>query len=250
MSIFTKDEKLEDVTPEVSKVAQAGLKKFIEDNPLGQDPNLPTRQIAGQTELQKRLVAQAGGQIEGGDFGIARDAFRTAATADTDVRGGSEFAANRALLDQQEADQRTSIRQRGTSLGQLRSTPTAALESENTRRFDIEESALLSRLQRQAEQDKLSGAAGLAELGSQRLGDIARANQIADQERVIEQAQADATYNQALQTVLFPYQEQLRLFSVATGIQAQSIMTGGGLTDLGFASTTLASAAGAAAGAA
>ena len=238
--LFKEKEKAEDITPPVSKTAQAQLEEYIKRYPIGTDIGIPTRSIAGLSPLQRELIRLAGGQATGEDFGIARNVFSEAAQRGTDISQDPEYLGLRREIERLGTEQQTGIRQRGELAGQLKSTPTAAIEAEsqaNLGNFLMQEFA---RLQRQAEQDKLFAASGLMGLGTERLGQLGQAAQIADQERMIEQARNDAIYNQALKTVLLPYQEQLKLLSTAIGVQPQIMMTGGGLTDLGFLAQTIA----------
>jgi hypothetical protein len=231
----------------VVTTARNQIEDFIKANPFGTSPDLPTREIEGLSPLQKELQRLASDQTTGGDFDISSGVFRDAAQADTDVATSKEFEAFRRQIGELETEQQTSIRQGAELGGQLRSSPRQALESENVRKFDTALLQEFARLQRQNQQDKIQAAAGLSELGTRRLGDIAATNQIADQERAIEQARNDAVYNQALDTILFPYREQLQLFSLATGQPTDFAVEGGGLTDLGFLVQAGASAAAASA---
>jgi hypothetical protein len=244
MGIFTKKEKTKDVTPPVARTARSQLEQFIKGQPFGTSPNIPTRGIAGQSDLQQELMRLLGGQVTGDDFGITQDVFRQAAQRDVDVASSPEFEGLRRQIERLGTEAQTDVRQRGELAGQLKSTPTAAIEADTAQQFDTFLLQEFSRLQRQAEQDKLAAASGLAELGTRRIGDIGAATKIADQERAIEQARNDAIYNQSLQTVMFPYQEQLQLFAMLQGIQPNLIQTGGGLTDLGFAASVVSSAIG------
>jgi hypothetical protein len=244
MGLFTKEKKAKVLPPPpVVTAARGDLKRFIEERPLGTDPGLPTRQITGQTPLQEELVRLAGEQVTGGDFGIAQDVFREAATKGTDVATSPEFEGLRREIDRLSTQARTGIRQRAELGGQLISTPTAGQEAETQQQFDTFLLQEFARLQRQAEQDKLAAAAGLSDLGTERLGQITQAGRIADQERAIEQARNDAIYDQALRTALFPYQEQLQLLQVALSQRDDFMIKGGGLTDLGFAASVAAGAA-------
>lgn len=242
MGLFTEEKKVH--IPSSVGTARGQMEQFIMDRPLGADPGIPTRDIAGLTPLQREFMRMAGGQVTGRDYGILADVFRQAAQREIDVATSPQFEGYRRMIEDMKTQQRTGIRQRGELGGQLVSTPTAALESENVRQFDTALMQEFARLQQEAQDRKLRAAAGLAELGTRRLGDIAAASQIAEQERSIEQARNDAVYNQAIATILFPYQEQLQLLSTLAG---QPIVTtrGGGLTDLGFIANVGAQAAGA-----
>jgi hypothetical protein len=241
--LFIEEEKTKDVTPSVASTARDQLEQFIRQQPFGTAPDIPTRQIEGLTPLQEELRRLAGGQVTGEDFGIAQDVFRQAAQRDVDVATSPEFEGLRRQIERLQTETQTGVRQRAELGGQLKSTPAAAIEAEREQELGTFLLQEFSRLQRQAEQDKLRAATGLSELGTRRLGDIATATQIADQERAIEQARNDAIYNQALQTTLFPYQEQLQLFSLLQGIQPNIAITGGGLTDLGFLASVAARSA-------
>jgi hypothetical protein len=250
MGIFTKDKKVETVkAPEVTQTARRQLEQFIKKNRIGKDPRLPTRQIEGLSPLQQELQRLAGGVVTGGDIDISSDVFRDAAQADTDVATSPEFEGFRRQIEELKTDQQTDIRQRAELGGQLKSTPAAGVEAESSRKFDTLLLQEFARMQRQNQQDKLQAAAGLTELGSRNLSNIATVNQIADQERAIEQARNDAVYNEAISTILFPYEQQLRLYGLATSQRDEHAVTGGGLTDLGFAASVGGSIAAASAGA-
>lgn len=244
MGLFTSDVKIEDKTAPVKKTAQKQLEQFIKRQPFGTVPKIPTQEIAGLSPLQQEFQRLIANQVTGEDYNIASDVFRTAAQQDVDPTTSPEFTAFRQMADRLKTEGQTDIRQRAELGGQLKSTPAAAVEAEAGREFDTALLQELARIQRQNQQDKLQAAAGLTELGTRRLDDISAANVIADQERAIEQARNDAIYQQAISTVLFPYQEQLQLFSLATGQTRDLVKTGGGLTDLGFGASLAASAFG------
>lgn len=245
MGLFTKDKKANRIAPPpVATEARGQIESFIKQQPFGTAPDIPTREIAGTTALQDELRRIAGSQVTGEDFGISADVLRQEAQRDVDVATSPEFEGFRRQIQDLETQQQTGIRQRGEIAGQLVSSPTASLEAENVRKFDTALLQEFARLERQNRQDKVNAASKLTELGTERIGQVAAVNKIVDQERAIEQARNDAIYNQAISTVLFPYQEQLQLFALATGQKDDFTVTGGGLSDIGFLASAAATAAG------
>jgi hypothetical protein len=246
MGLFTKSKKAEAVpVPSVTSTARKQLEEFIKGTPLGTDVGIPTREVEGLSDLQKEIMRLAGDQATSGDFDLASGVFREAAQAGTDPSQSPEFAALREQIGKLSTERTTGIRQRGELAGQLKSTPTQAIEAESEADLGNFLITQFAEMQRRNQQDKQGAALGLVGLGGEKLNQLGQASQIADQERIIEQARNDAVYNQALQTVLLPYNEQLQLLNVALGQKNDFFIKGGGLTDLGFganlAATVLAS---------
>jgi hypothetical protein len=93
----------------------------------------------------------------------------------------------------------------------LKSSPSAGIEAESNQRYDSAILQELGKLVENERQRRLNAAGMAGQVDSQHLSNVSGANQIADQQRQIEQARNNAVYESALQEILAPYNYQAQL---------------------------------------
>ena len=84
-----------------------------------------------------------------------------------------------------------------------------------------------------------TAATQAGELDQNRIAGILASQDAAGLERELEQQRNTAVYNALLQELLFPYEQALNIATALLGHSPTMVTTGGGLTDLGFAASTL-----------
>jgi len=200
------------------------------------------------TNDQSALLGSLGdyGQQVQGNYDQATDYYKGVLGGGYDPRNSDYYKGLRQEAGQLKADSNTAIRRQAAAGGMLQSSPTQAQIGDNERQVN---NTLLTQLGGMYENERSrmgQAAQGLQQADSQRLQATGQVASLMDMERQIEQQKMDALYNQALQTVMFPYQYQAGLAnSIFSGSQgSQPIVTGGGLTDLGFIASVGGSVAG------
>jgi hypothetical protein len=225
MSLFTKKTKIKD--------PYAGDKRkgldFLTGLMQGGTPDIPTRGIADLTDTQRRIQAGVGDQFSdlNENYGTARDYLTEVVGGGYDPRTSDYYKGLRQEGEDFKADARTDIRQSANLGGMLQSTPRMAVESEMTRKTDRDTLTRLGSMY-ETERGRMGQAAeGLGRLDANRVAMTSNLQAIADLERRIEQDRNDAVYNQAMQTITFPYQYQAQLANSLIGA-SDPYMTGGG----------------------
>jgi len=241
MGLFTKKTKIKD--PLAAEKAQAGkyLAGLLEEG----TPDIPTREVTGQTDTQRRIQAGVGEQYADVErsYDIGWDYLTDIIGGQYDPRTSDYYKGLRQEAADIKGEAMTDIRQSSELGGMLQSTPRMAVESETGRKIDRD---LLTQLggMYETERGRMGQAVeGLSRLDASRAAVTGNLQAIADLERQIEQERNNAVYTQAMETVMFPYQNMINVANSIFG-GSQPIVTGGGLTDLGFAASTAAGAAG------
>lgn len=244
MGLFSSSKKVKVVDPLASQKKEAA--NYLLDLAKSGTPNLPTQGVANLTDTQ-RLV-QSGLKSQ---YRNANDSYDSASNYYADVLNGSYdprtsdfYKGLRQEADQLKTGEQTKIRQGASLGGMLQSTPRMGVESRARQDIDTQTLKMLGGLYENERSRMNEAATRLPLVERERVDTNANINAIADQERAIEQARNDALYNQALQTVLFPYQYQANVASSIFNGHVDTAMTGGGMTDLGFLLSAGASAAG------
>ena len=247
MGIFTKDQEIEKIPQsEASRTGQKYLEKL-----LASDPNVPTQGVAGLTPIQLLIQKMLPGYLDkvnqAGD--LASGEYRDILSDKYDPRTSPYYEGFRQEAERLQTEGVTGLRQRAELGGMAKSSNAAVSEGSFINQSN---SALLTELGRLLETErgrKLLAAEGIQGAESRRLGNVAAVGGIAEEARSIEQQRADALYNQALMQMMFPYQYQANIANSLLNYKPDYAVTGGGMTDWGFALNAGAQAAGAYVGA-
>jgi len=243
MGLFTEDQEIEMIPrTEGSLQGEAYLKSLLSSG----TPNIPTQGTAGLTPvqllIQQQLSALLGKTTEAGN--LATGEYSKILGDDYDPRTSPYYEGLRQESERLKKEGVTGIRQRSELGGMLNSSSAAVAEGDFISQSN---SALLQELGKMLETErgrKLLAASGIQNAQSQEIGNVAAVGGIAEQARMIEQQQADALYNQIMQTILFPYAYQSQLATSLMNYSPDYAVTGGGMTDLGAGLSILAPIAG------
>lgn len=177
---------------------------------LSGTPDMPTQRTAGMTPvqmlIQRLLPGLLGKTGEAGD--LASGEYRKTLEGDYDPRTSPYYEGLRQEAERLKKEGVTGLRQRAELGGMLTSSSAGDVEAGFVKQSD---SALLQELGKLLETErgrKLLAAEGIQNVESRRLGNVAAVGGIAETARNIEQQRADALYNQALMTTMFPYTYQ------------------------------------------
>jgi hypothetical protein len=175
--------------------------------------NFPTRDVTGLTPFQQELQDYVRGSMSGmqNNYNLARGEIQDTLKGNYDPRDSDYWRGFRQEANRLKEEAQTDVRQRSQLGGMLKSSPSAGIEAESNQRYD---SAILQELGKLVENERRRrlNAAGMAgQVDSQHLSNVSGANQIADQQRQIEQARNNAVYESALQEILAPYNYQAQL---------------------------------------
>lgn len=227
MGLFTEDVKTK-IRPEVLYGAQTL------QNLAGQTPAIPQQGVAELTPMQmliqSQLPALFGNINQGGQQ--AMDYYGDVLSGDYDPRTSPYYEGLRQESERLQGQGVTSLRQRAEMGGMLQSSNAAAQEGQFINQSNA---ALLRELGGLYETERGrqgQAAEGIQRAGGQQVQNIAAVGGVADQQRIIEQAQQDALYQQLIMQILFPYQYQAQLAQALMGMPGGVQVTGGGLTDL------------------
>ena len=248
MGIFTKDQKLEQAPRTAGSVA--GEKRLTEL--IGRpDPTLPTQGTAGLTDVQREVQRRLGGTPESISEAarLATGKFRDTLEGGRDPLTSPAFESYRRLAEELKTGAVTSTRQAAQQQGGTRSTAALGAEATTARKFDTQILAEAGRLLEIEEDRKLQAAAGIQGAAGEEVRGLRDVTGAADIERQIEQQRATALYQQALAQIMFPYDKVAGIATALMNFQPDTVVTGGGLTDLGFAASAVAGGVTAAAGA-
>lgn len=241
MGLFTSKTKVKD--PLAGQKAEAA--NWLLDLLKSGTPNIPIQQIAGLTDTQQAIQSGLKSQYANlnANYDTARGYYTDVINDQYDPRTSDYYQGLRQEAGDLKTEASNDVRQSANLGGMLQSTPRMAVESENRRKIDNQTLTLLGGMYETERNRKENAIGNLGQIDAQQAQSTGMLSQIADQERSIEQARNDALYNQALQTILFPYQYQAQLASAIFGA-SQPVVTGGGMTDLGFLVSAGASLAG------
>ncbi len=252
MGIFIKDKKIEAAPRTAGSVAG---EEFLTSK-LGQAPDMPQQGIAGLTPMQQLIQSRLGSMLSNVEEGgtAASDYYRNLLSDDYDVTQDPRYLAAKDVADVQGRTAANAAARKAEGAGMLQSAgPGGASQHIFDAYQDSATSPLLgvmSQLLSNRESLQAGAAEGVGRTAGQQLQNVAAVGGISDQARAIEQAGNDALFQYAMQTVLFPYQQQANIASSLMNFKPDTFTTGGGLTDLGFATNATIEGAKAAATAA
>lgn len=247
MGLFTEEKKAKPLPRTAGSLAG---EKFLTEQ-IGETPDAPLRETAGLTPVQLAIQQSLPGLLSRtGESGeLATEEFRRTLTDEYDPRTSPYYEGLRQEAERLKTAGTTQLRRRAELGGNL----SASLAGSQEASFIAEsDSALLKELGRLLETDrgrKLLAAEGIQGAEARNIANVAAVGGIAEVERNIEQQRSDALYSQALQMFMLPFQQQAQIASQLMNFKQDFIVTGGGMTDLGFALNVGGQAAGAAAGA-
>lgn len=235
MGIFTKKKKIK--YPPGYLDATGYLKNILS----GGTPDIPAREIEDLSAFQKLIVDQLGPMFENlmSSYGTARDELTKTVEGDYDPRTSDEYKGLREEAEWLGGKAKTSARQRANLGGMLQSGSAAGVEGQIDTQMNTGLLKILGSLFEKERERKYGAARELPGLDREVAGTAGQMADIADAERIIKQEQSDALYEAAMAEIMFPYTYMKGIASVLMG--QQPIITGGGLTDLGFAAQTGAS---------
>lgn len=174
------------------------------------------------------------------NYNLARGEIQDTLKGNYDPRDSDYWRGFRQEANRLKEEAQTDVRQRSQLGGMLKSSPSAGIEAESNQRYDSAILQELGKLQENERQRRLNAAGMAGQVDSQHLSNVSGANQIADQQRQIEQARNDELYRTAMYEVLAPYKHQYKLaLSLLNEQRYTGVQTGGGLTDLGFYMNTM-----------
>lgn len=228
MGIFTKKTKRKDP---YAGDKRTGL-NFLTDLMKSGTPDIPTRQVEGLTATQQRIQAGVGERIGdlNANYGTAQSYLTDVISGQYDPRTSDFYKGLRQEAGDLKTEAATDIRQGANLGGMLQSTPRMAVEAESGRKIDRDLLTMLGGLYETERVRQGQAVSQLGTLDAQTAATAGNLQQIADLERQIEQERNDAVYNQAMQTITFPYQYQAQLANSLIGASAP-YMTGGGPKD-------------------
>lgn len=240
MGIFTEDTKVK-LAPRTGESVAGG--EFLQRQ-IGGAPSIPTSGVAGMTPIQALIQQRLGPLLQNvGEAGqLATDEYRRTLEGGYDPRTSPYYESLRGEAEYLKRKGTTALRREHELGGTLMDTNAMGLRGEFINRAD---SALLQELGRlyESERDRTERAAvGIQDVGARQAGTMAAVGGIAETQRSIEQQQADALYQQAMQQILFPYQYQSQIASMLMNYSPDIVLTGGGLSDFGYAAQSIGSA--------
>ncbi len=229
MGLFTKKVKIKDPFKSQKTTAVNYLTNLLSQG----TPDIPQQQVAGMTGVQSDLLSSLGDYANdiNSNYGQATGYYKDVLSGNYDPRNSDYYKGLRNEAAQLKADSGTAIKRNASAGGMLSSSPTSALIGSNERQINNQLLTLLGGMYENERSRMGQAAQGLQQADSQRIQNVGQTMQVADVERQIEQQRNDALYNQALQTVMFPYQYQANIASAIFGA-SQPIVTGGGASDL------------------
>jgi hypothetical protein len=241
MGLFTEDTKIK-LAPRTAE-SIAGGQQLMNIAGAG-TPSIPTAGTANLTPIQQLIMQRLGPLLqniqEGGQ--LAGDQYRKTLAGEYDPRTSPYYESLRGEADYLKRKGTTALRREHELGGTLMDTNAMGLRGDFINRAD---SALMQELGRlfESERDRQERAAvGIQNVGAQQAGSMAAVGGIAETERSIEQQQADALYQQAIQQIMFPYQYQSQVASMLMNYSPDVLITGGGLSDFGYAAQSIGSA--------
>lgn len=244
MAIFTKDQKVKRLAP--TKGQQVGIDKLT-DIVSAPDPTLPTLGTAELSPVQQEVQRMLGGSAQSIEEAaiLATSRFRDILNDQSDPLSSQGFESFRRLKEDQKTGQITANRQAAQfGRGSTRSTPALGVESDTRRQFDLETSDEATRLIERQQDRKDNAAVGIQAAVAEGVRGLSEVTAAADIERQIESQRATALYQQALAQIMFPYDKVAGIAESLMNRRPDTVVTGGGLTDLGFVVSAGASALG------
>ena len=206
MGLFSKDKKLKfKLIPSTPEQTQA--RSYL-TGLMDQDIQFPTEQIAPLTgteqQIQEGLPSYLNQIAE--DFETSRGYYNDVLSGGYDPATSDFYQGFRAEQDRMKRDALLGIARQGQMAGMSRSTPVLGVQARTGAAIDDATLRQLGLLY-ENERDRRTQAAGsLSQLGSQHIGNLSYAEQLAAVQRQNEQAKLSAMYQAVLQTLLAPYQ--------------------------------------------
>lgn len=229
MGLFTEKEKIETYQTPESRRAGGYMSSL-----MGQELTAPGRQVAQLSPFQRSLMESAQASLPQMQqyYQTAGDVMMSTARGDYDPYTGQHYQNLREQGERAKTEAGTQARQRAEMGGALYSTPGAALESDARTGVESVLQNELGRLYESERQRQMGAAQALPGLAAQQTAQYGQMASLTDFQRQVEQQQYDAVYQQAMQQMMAPYQYNAALAQAL--YNPQTVVTGGGLTDLGF----------------
>jgi hypothetical protein len=240
MGLFTKKQKLK-IIPRTKESKFGG--QYLMDIVKGGAPTIPTREVADLTPMQQMLMKELPGILEGTKTSaeLAKGEMRKTIEGGYDPLTSPEYRGLREETERRQTKGLTTLRQGAELGGMLKSTPRLGAESDF---LAASESNLLKQLGAMFERERVrkgEAARDIQGVEGQKIGQVAAVGGLAETERMVEEQRNQALYAAAIQQILFPYQTMSNIASALLNVKKQGVPMGGGLTDLGFGLSTLAS---------
>lgn len=205
----------------------------------------PERQIADLSGTEQTIQQQLADwlNVSSENFDTATGYYRDVLSGGYDPETSRYYQGIRSQLETGREEAGAGVRRTAQKAGSARSTPFLGIEARTEQEYRDAENVILGGLLQDERRFKAGSAEALTTAGSQRVRDIGAAGDIGALPRELEQMRMDAAYQRILLDLLAPYTYQADIAAmILNETRYQGIVKGGGLTDLGFASTTLASA--------
>ena len=232
MSLTQKKTKIKDYTPKEVKAARSYLEKLIDLFSPGESPDFPLMQTAGLTPGGEMAQQQLPGAVQTGgeNYQLATEHYRDILEGGTDPRSGDQFKGLRdemvMLRDQSAAELRRRGQREG---GTTQTSPTMMGQDESNRAWNSKILQLLGMLTERDIDRKTDAAGKMTRGGGEEVNRLGAASEVAEIGRNVETERNVAIYNQALQELLFPYNQQLSLInSMFSSPAPMLVKTGGG----------------------
>ena len=186
----------------------------------------PLEEVAGLTPLEQQNLADLEGYLANGTEGWNLAMNETRDTLNMPDSAVNNPAYQSFMREQERLRGRSasSVRRRAQLGGSMDTAPASIAENEMNRSYD---DVILQRLWDMEEsiRNRKERAAGTAAgLGQQQFGNVLAGDTLAQKERMIQQAQNTAIYQQQLQTFLLPFTYMANIASQAVGQGTVSYM--------------------------
>lgn len=240
MGLFTEDTKIELASRTKGSLAgEEYLRKLLVDAGI-----MPKAGVAEMTPIQSLVQEELGPLLQNIQEGgrLAGEQYRKTLAGDYDPRTSPYYEGLRGEAEYLKRKGTTALRREHELGGTLMDTNAMGVRGEFINRAD---SALLQELGRlyESERDRTERAAqGIQDVGVRQAGSMAAVGGIAETQRSIEQQRRDALYEQAKLQLLMKYKWQSDIASMLMNYSPDVVITGGGLSDFGYAAQSIGSA--------
>ncbi len=234
MGLFTKDKKLKAV-PRTEESKTAG--KYLMDTLKKGTPEIPVRNVADLTPMQQLIQEKLGGYLSSSEesSALARKTYTDILNEDPDITKGKQYQGLKSEAERLKKKGITDVRHSANRKGMFGSSPQFAGEGEVSAQYDSNLLTLLGQLEERQKDRKTQAAGDISRLDSSNISNAAAIGGIAKEEQMNEQMKSDALYSAALQQVMFPYTTMSNIAAQLLNVRQDYAVTGGGMTDLGFA---------------
>jgi len=246
MSIFTEDQKIKQIPRTEGSLTGEKILTQI----AGQTPNVPLQGTAELTPIQMAIQGMLSGTLDRVAEGstAAQDYYKGVLNSDASLEDDPRYQTLMQQSDILTRQASTEAKRGSERMGMLDSSGGAESQMTAIQKAQSPILQAIGNLLTQKEGERMNAAEGVGRAGSQEVSNVAAVGGIAEQQRSIEQLQADALYNQVLMQMMFPYQYQAGIANSLMNYSPDYAVTGGGLTDLGFYTQVTSQAASQAAG--